>query len=143
MFIDIDGTGEVEILATAYTLVIYEQEFHSDPIKDVFGKHQLDGDKAGEKGVGKDAAAADGSAATLYLDFTQENWIEETRLLWAMVKTANVLADDRGDVAPNDRVPGYREWMKRVGKVNMRDIADAVFDEAVDGFFHTGAAVSA
>lgn len=138
MFIDIDGTGEVEILATAYTLVIYEQEFHSDPIKDVFGKHQLDGEKAGVK----DAAAA-GSAATLYLDFTQENWVEETRLLWAMVKTANVLADDRGDVAPNDRVPGYMEWMKRVGKVNMRDIADAVFDEAVDGFFHTGAAVSA
>lgn len=142
MFIDIDGTGEIEILATAYTLVIYEQEFHSDPIKDVFGKHQLDGSEEVGNGVER-AASGDGSAATLYLDFTQENWVEEMKLLWAMVKTANVLADDRGDVAPNDRVPGYVEWTKRVGKVNMRDIADAVFSEAVDGFFHTGAAVSA
>lgn len=127
MLIDIDGTGEVEALATLYTLVIYEQEFHADPIKEVFGKHQV--------------AASDGSTM-LSLDFTQENWFEETKLLWAMVKTANVLADDRGEVAPVDRVPGFEAWVKRVGKVNMRDIADKVFQEAVDGFFHTGAAVS-
>ena len=126
MKIELEGYGEVEMLATMYTLLVYEQEFGSDPIKDVFGKHQVE----------------QGGETVLTIDYTQENWFEETRLLWAMVKTANDLADERGDVAPNDRTPPYRKWVKKVGKVNMRDIANAVIGEAVDGFFHTGAAAS-
>ena len=126
MKINIEGYGEVEMLATMYTLLVYEQEFGSDPIKDVFGKHQID----------------HGDGTVLTIDYTQENWVEETKLLWAMVKTANDLADERGEVAPKDRTPSYKKWVKRVGKVDMHEIANAVITEAVEGFFHSGAAAS-
>lgn len=126
MKLDIDGTGEVEILANMYTLLVYEQEFHSDLIKDVFGKHQIQKD----------------DETVLTIDYTQENWFEETKALWAMVKTANDLANDRGEVAPVDRTPSYERWMRTIGKVNMREVANAVLEEAVSGFFRTGASDS-
>ena len=40
-YLDFDGSGEQEILATAYTVVLYEQEFKRDIIKDVFGRIDL------------------------------------------------------------------------------------------------------
>lgn len=125
MLIDIDGSGEVEITATLYTLVIYEQEFHSDLIKDVFGN-----------------AGDGGSSDKKLFDFTTDNWGAEVKALWAMLKTANELADDRGEIAPKDRVPQFRKWVKGIGKVNMKSISDAVFIESMDGFFHSGAAAS-
>lgn len=126
MFINIDGKGEVEIKATMYTLHIYEKEFHSDLIKDVFGKHEV----------------SKTDPDVLVIDYTQENWNEERKALWAMVKTAADLKDEAGDLAPNDRVPGYEKWVMGIGQINVRDIANAVFTEATEGFFHTGAAAS-
>lgn len=125
MFIDIDGSGPVEITATLYTLSLYEQEFGGDLIKDVFGRHTKD--EADEE---------------VLIDMTTNNWNAEIKALWAMVKTAADLKDERGDLAPNDRVPSFKKWRKTVGKINVREIADAVVEEALDGFFHTGAAVS-
>lgn len=124
MTIDIEGYGEVEITATAYTLVVYEQEFKSDLIKDVFGKHEAD---EGGKAV---------------LDFTTDNWLAELKALWAMAMTAYELKASRGDAAPNDRPKPFRQWVQKVGKVNFYRIANAVVNEAMDGFFHTGAAAS-
>lgn len=125
MFIDIDGSGPVEITATLYTLSLYEQEFGGDLIKDVFGRHTKD--------------EADDE---VLIDMTTNNWNAEIKALWAMVKTAADLKDERGDLAPNDRVPSFKKWSKTVGKINVREIADAVVEEALDGFFHTGAAAS-
>lgn len=127
MFVRI-GDAEVEIMASLYTLVVYEQEFGSDLIKDVFGKHQVQ----------------KGDETVLTIDYTQENWFEEIKALWAMVKTAADLKDSKGDLAPNDRVPGFNTWAKSniASQVNMREIADAVFAEAVSGFFRAGAADS-
>lgn len=125
MFIDIDGSGPVEITATLYTLSLYEQEFGGDLIKDVFGRHTKD--------------EADDE---VLIDMTTNNWNAEIKALWAMVKTASDLKDERGDLAPNDRVPSFKKWRKTVGKINVREIADAVVEEALDGFFHTGAAAS-
>jgi len=122
------GDEVVEIMATLYTLEVYEQEFGSDLIKDVFGKHQVEKE----------------DETVLTIDYTQENWNEERRALWAMVKTASDLKDSKGDLAPNDRVPGYKQWVKSnmASQVNLREIANAVFEEAVRGFFRTGAAAS-
>ena len=125
MFIDIDGSGPVEITATLYTLSLYEQEFGGDLIKDVFGRHTKD--------------EADDE---VLIDMTTNNWNAEIKALWAMVKTAADLKDERGGLAPNDRVPSFKKWRKTVGKINVREIADAVVEEALDGFFHTGAAAS-
>lgn len=124
MLIDIDGSGEVEATATALTLVIYEQEFKGDLIKDVFGKHKAD------------AGSSDS------IDFTVDNWVQELQALWAMVATAYELRADRGDAAPNDRPKPFKQWVRGIGKVNFQQISDAVVAEALDGFFHTGAAAS-
>lgn len=123
MLIDIDGTGEVEAVATAYTLVIYEQAFDgADIIADVFGKHKID------------------DSGELTLDFTKDNWNAEMKALWAMVRTAYELRADRGDAAPNERPPAYERWARSLGKVNVRDISVRVISELADGFFHVGAA---
>lgn len=123
-----EGYGDIDIEATAHTLVLYEQEFKSDLIKDVFGKREQ-------------AKDADGSTVVLF-DYTVDNWNDELKALWAMAKTANDIANDAGEVAPKDRITSYTKWVKGLGKVNMRDVANAVVSCCMDGFFHTGAAVS-
>lgn len=129
MKVAIDGYGEVEAVATALTLFIYEREFKDengkprDLIAEVFGRHKLEYDEG-------------------YIDFTVENWNAEVRALWAMVKTANVLADRQGKVAPVDRVPGFDKWIEGVMSLNMREVAQTVVQLASDGFFRTGAAAS-
>lgn len=126
MLIEIGDYGEVEAVATAYTLVLYEQEFGGrDLIADVFGRHE-----------GKD----DGKS--LVVDFTSDNWLSELRAVWAMVRTAYDLAYDRGDAAPNDKPKPFREWVKGVGKLDMRRLSVALVTECMDGFFHSGAAAS-
>lgn len=126
MLIEIGDYGEVEAVATAYTLVIYEQEFGGrDLIADVFGRHE------GEDDGGK-----------VVVDFTADNWLSELRAAWAMVRTAYDLAYDRGDAAPNAKPKPFREWVKGVGKLNMRSLSVALLTECMDGFFHSGAAAS-
>ena len=126
MLIEIGDYGEVEAVATAYTLVVYEQEFGGrDLIADVFGRH--DGEDDG---------------GTVVVDFTSDNWLSELRAVWAMVRTAYDLAYDRGDAAPNDKPKPFREWVKGVGKLNMNELSSAIVSECLDGFFHSGAAAS-
>lgn len=123
-----EGYGDIDIEATAHTLVLYEQEFKSDLIKDVFGKREQ-------------AKDSDGSTVVLF-DYTVDNWNDELKALWAMAKTANDIANDAGEVAPKDRITSYTKWVRGLGKINMRDVANAVVSCCMDGFFHTGAAVS-
>ena len=126
MLIEIGDYGEVEAVATAYTLGIYEEEFGGrDLIADVFGRHEGEDD-------GK----------SLVVDFTSDNWLSELRAVWAMVRTAYDLAYDRGDAAPNDKPKPFREWVKGVGKLDMRRLSVALVTECMDGFFHSGAAAS-
>lgn len=139
MLIDIGDYGEVEAVATAYTLVIYEQEFGGrDLISDVFGKH--DGKDEGDEKPDGDEPDAGGR---IVVDFTSDNWLSELRAVWAMVRTAYDIAYDRGDAAPNARPKPFKEWVKGVGKLDMRKLSLALITECMDGFFHTGAAASA
>ena len=126
MLIEIGDYGEVEAVATVYTLVLYEQEFGGrDLISDIFGRH--DGEDSDEG---------------IVVDFTADNWLHELRAAWAMVRTAYDLAYDRGDAAPNDKPKPFREWVKGVGKLNMRELSASIVTECLDGFFHSGAAAS-
>lgn len=127
MRVTIGDYGEVEAVATAYTLVVYEQEFGgADLIGDVFGRHE--GDEGEDGGI--------------VIDFTSENWLAELKALWAMVVTAYEIAYERGDAAPNDRPKRFGEWVKGVGKLDMRQISYQLAAECMDGFFHAGAAAS-
>lgn len=130
-YLDFDGSGEKEILATAYTTVLYEQEFKRDIIKDVFGRIDL-----------KSAALnfdEDGNPTAL--DYTLDDWNAELRALWALLKTASEVAIRNGE--KRERVPGFAEWVLGVGAVDFTAISGAVVEECQRGFFRAGAADSA
>ena len=90
MQFSIDGK-KVDAQASVFTLVLYEQEFGKDMIKDLFGKTSIDD-------VEQDGA---------YIDFTLNNWAAIPRVLWAMRKTAD------------NSVPRYQEWAKGVTGIDM------------------------
>lgn len=126
MILEIGDYGEVELTATAYTLVVYEQEFGGrDLIADVFGRHEAKDD-----------------GGSVVIDFTSDNWLYELRAAWAMALTAYEIKADRGDAAPNDRPKPFKQWVKGVGKLNMRALSSALVGECLDGFFQSGAAAS-
>ena len=130
--IDYDGTGERKALCTAWTLVVYEQEFHADMIKDVFGV--IDAKKT------RIVYDSDGTLAKV--DYTNTNWVKNLMALWAMLKTYSDVAFAAGDLAPNERVKLYLEWMSAVGKVNLDEVAAFVIDEMNAGLFRSAAAAS-
>ena len=117
----IDETSEVEYQATAYTLMVYEQEFGTDLIQDVYGRIDIT----------KAAQADDGS---IVLDYTVDNWTAELRCFWAMCKTAHDIAQAQGRKIPD--VPPYKVWiMAMPPTVDMPAISSAVFEETQRGFF--------
>lgn len=130
--IDYDGSGERQAECTAWTLVLYEQEFHADMIADVFGV--IDARKR------RVTLSDDGSVATI--DYTNESWLKNVKALWALLRTHSDIAYAAGDLAPNDRIPGFMEWVRGVGKVNVDDISAFVVDQMNAGFFRDAAAAS-
>lgn len=111
MKIDV-GNGEVDAILGFETLVTYEEEFGRDLIQDFFGKAEVP--------VGDEP---DGSEKTVTIDFTQTNWTAITRVAWAAIRTAD----------PD--IPGYGEWIKGVGDMNLRELNEALFPEAIRKFF--------
>lgn len=124
-----DGT-EHEYEATTYTLVIYEQEFKSDLIKDVFGRIDINRAKQNYDAEGRPTA----------LDYTMDNWYENLRAFWAMLKTSEAIA--RSDGRKAEQVPSFVQWCVKTRNVDMQEILQAVFDECNRGLFHSGAADS-
>ena len=125
-YLDFDGSGEQEILATAYTVVLYEQEFKRDIIKDVFGR--IDLRKAG--------ANVDENGNVVVLDYTMDDWNAELRALWALLKTAYELSKKNNE--KRKRIPGFAEWVLGIGAVNFSEISHAVVAECDRGFFRSG-----
>lgn len=130
--INYDGTGEHKTLCTAWTLVVYEQEFHADMIKDVFGI--IDAKKT--------RVVYDKDGTLAQIDYTNTNWVKNLMALWAMLKTYSDVAFASGDLAPNDRVKPYLEWVRTVGKVNLDEVAAFVIEEMNAGLFRDAAADS-
>lgn len=130
--IDYDGTGKHQTLCTAWTLVVYEQEFHADMIKDVFGV--IDAKKT--------RIVFDDNDELAQIDYTNTNWVKNLMALWAMLKTHSDIEYATGNLAPNDRVPSYIEWIHNVGQVNMDEVSGFVIDEMNKGLFRDAAAVS-
>lgn len=132
-----DGT-EHEYEASMWTLVLYEQEFKRDLIKDVYGRIDL---RNASKNFDEDGNM-------VAMDYTVDNWIGELRAFWAMLRTSSDIAKDEGRAA--DEVPSFDRWSRQVsrathgvdGGINMGEISQAVFNECNRGLFHTGAAAS-
>lgn len=149
---DIDGSGEREYVASAYTMMIYEQEFGGSLIKDVYGKVRLDGDD--EDVVTADfvrerleSALPEGRKLTKamqalverafpaqrsrYLDFTRSNWDANMKAMWAMARTADAAAGGTS-------VPSFKKWMASLGPINLGAISQFVADETQRGLFRAG-----
>ena len=123
--ITFDETGEHEAYCTAWTLVIYEQQFNEDMIKDVFGRIDMS----------KQRYELDSNGDVLTVDYTNENWTKNIQALWAMLRTASEIGFMDGDVAANKRIPSYEEWITTVKAVDCDGIANFVVTEMQSGFF--------
>lgn len=124
-----DGT-EYEYEATTYTLMVYEQEFKSDLIKDVFGRTE----------ISRAAENVDEDGNIKFIDYTIDNWNAYPRAFWAMLKTAEAIARSEGRrVEP---VPSYATWALRL-PLDLSEMSRVVYDECNRGLFHAGAAASA
>lgn len=138
-----DG-NEREYEASTYTLLIYEQEFKSDLIKDVFGR--IDTRAASNN--------FDENGNLVAMDYTIDNWNCELKAFWAMLKTSADIARSEGRFT--ESVPQYKEWNLSVAKaisaanrngndgvaIDMGQISQAVFNECQRGLFRAGAADS-
>lgn len=106
MIVSIDGKN-LEAEASVLTLVIYEQEFQADLIKDLFGKVKIE--------VPEDDEST--------LDFTLTDWSKLPKVVWAMLKTAD------------SKTPRYSEWARKTKGVNLFELNEQVGDAVVDAFF--------
>lgn len=102
---------KVKAEVSFYTAQLYETEFRSDLIKDLFGV-QDDSTLVEFKGE-----------EVVRIDFTQINWLATMKVLWAAVKTAD------------DKTPSYTKWMKQTQGVNLWEVRELLSDEIVDCFF--------
>lgn len=95
------GNGEVEAIYNFYTLYLYEQEFGSDLVKDVFG---VVTDDVQDSGV--------------LFDFSKVNWTSVVKALWAGVKCAN------------PSTPRFEEWARGIGgNVEFMRLAETTISE--------------
>ena len=124
-----DGT-EHEYEATTYTLMVYEQEFKSDMIKDVFG--HVD--------VKREVISVDDEGNITNVDYTVDNWTAYPKALWAMLKTSEAIARSEGRIS--EPVPSYNAWSLMARDVDLYELCRIVISECNRGLFHTGAAAS-
>ena len=121
---DYDGSGkEREVVASAYTLMVYEQEFKSGMIEDVYGKIRIVEDDYDD----------DGNPTVA--DFTIDNWFAYVKALWAMLRTGADLA--RAEGRQYTPVPSFKEWSLRATELDMRTVSSIVIQECQRGFFRT------
>ena len=111
------GYGEKEIIASVLTLTLYEQEFKSDMLQDLFGRVTLDDTEMGENEI-------------IALDFTRTNWTAVTRCLWACLKTAD------------PALPSFETWASSLDKVNLFNLKEELIPVVMENLFCAGAAFS-
>lgn len=130
-YIDYENDGtEHEYEATTYTLMLYEQEFKRDLIKDVFGR--ID--------IRNTAKNFDEDGNIVAMDYTIDNWMAELRAFWAMLRTSYEIARSEGRVAA--QVPPFVQWCLKTRSIDMGQVSQAVWDECQRGLFRSGAAAS-
>jgi len=129
--IDYENNGtQHEYEATTYTLMVYEQEFKRDLIKDVFGR--ID--------VRNAAQNFDENGNLVAMDYTIDNWNAELRAFWAMLKTSEAIA--KADGRKYEAVPPFIQWCLKTRSIDMGQVSQTVFDECQRGLFRSGAADS-
>lgn len=98
-----------EITPSVYTLVVYEQEFNSDMLKDLFS------------GIPEDENA---SASEV---MSQVGWLDCLKCLWAIERTAD------------ENTPSFKKWAKAKSELNLMELFAEMMEEITDAYFHSGA----
>lgn len=111
------GHGEVEAIISLHTMMVYEQEFHSDIIKDLFGRAVIREEKDDEDVV-------------FAIDYRNTNWTSLVRVLWAALKTAD------------DSLPSFDQWHREVEEIDLWEVQQTIGKEALRQFFRAGASDS-
>ena len=113
------GQGEKEVVASIYTLTIYEQEFKSDLIADFFG----------DQTVRKSDLEMEDEDVVVTFRFSDTRFAQVPKVLWACLKAA----DEFG-------IPSYKEWAKSVTDVDLFDLNNEVAALVGRAFFRAGVA---
>lgn len=137
------GLGEQEFRCTAGTLVIYEQQFHSDPYERVTG--DLIADVMGKVIVSSSdmlSVTEDGAFVTVVEDYTRFDWNATLRALWAMLRTSYEISLSKG--LPHASIPMWDEWSASIAECepDMQQVRHDVAQELQRGLFRAGAAAS-
>lgn len=128
---DYDKSGkEREIVASAHTLMVYEQQFKSGLIEDVFGRISLAGH---ENDI-------DSNGNIVVADYTVDNWTAYMKALWAMLRAGADLA--RVEQREYEPVPSFDEWSLSATNLDMAEVSRVVVTECQRGLFRAGAAAS-
>ncbi len=129
--VDYEHNGvEREYEATTYTLVVYEQEFKRDLIKDVYGR--ID--------TRRGASVFDEDGNIVVADYTYDNWTDELRAFWAMLKTSEAIC--KRENRPCLPVPSFKQWCLETRSIDMGEVSELVYNECQRGLFRSGAADS-
>lgn len=116
--VEIDGkTYEGKV--TFYTAQLYEVEFRSDLIRDLFGVQTAE--QALE--VEMDGDGEEAQARIVKIDFTKVSWSAVMKVLWAALKTAD------------SSLPSYSEWMKKASGANLWLVQELIGEAVTDCFF--------
>ena len=129
--VDYEHNGvEREYEATTYTLVVYEQEFKRDLIKDVYGRIDTT----------RGATIFDADGNIVVADYTYDNWTDELRAFWAMLKTSEAIC--KREKRPCLPIPNFAQWCLETRSIDMGEISELVYNECQRGLFRSGAADS-
>lgn len=109
MVVTINGE-EMEAKLSAFSMVLYEQEFGTDLIGDIQGKVKANDEEEG-----------------VLFDFTKVPWMKILQGIWAMLKTAK------------PSTPHFEKWVKGVEEFNAFDMRNTLEMAVSDNFFHTAA----
>ena len=131
------GGEKVKAEVTFGTAQLYEMEFRSDLIQDLYGvqtaeptieleEPDSDDPEAVREFVEKVLEAPEEYIAKV--DFTKVSWNAIMRVLWAAVKTADKNA------------PGYTAWMQKAAGANLWDIQETLGAAVTECFFRPQAA---
>lgn len=111
-----DETLSAEV--TFYTALLYEQEFQSDIVADLFGT----------QGKDSNPFSVSKKGAVVAIDFSKVSWLSVAKATWAALKTVD------------STIPSYTAWMKETKGVNFWDLRESLLEDASDCFFRTDAA---
>lgn len=123
---DYDGSGkERELCCSAHTLMVYEQQFKTGMIEDVFGVI-----KVGRK-------SEDDDDDVIIARYDLEHWGEYVKALWAMLKSGADLARHEG--RPYEKIPSFEEWSITATNLDLSEISRVVVTRCQEDLFRTGA----